>query len=263
MDEAVSLLAARLFHGGPARARPRLVAGELGGVPGGGRGPDLAHRGRPAAPGAGRAGAARRDRDAAGAARPAADAGPGAVDRPGATGGSDGRWRPRHQRADGQAARGRQRDAGRSPVAAAGRPPSGGAGPTPGLPAAAAAHRPRTAGRPRHRDGLLRRGGHRGRARRVWTGWTGRRCWSAATAASDLAAPVLRLVEHGDPAPLRAWLADGRRPRWRSRSAWSEPVPHGADTHPVRYVRIVTTSEDRALVARRRQETVLIISHEG
>ncbi len=48
MDEAVSLLAARLFHGGPAGDRPGLGAGGLGRVSRGGRRPDLAHgRGPP------------------------------------------------------------------------------------------------------------------------------------------------------------------------------------------------------------------------
>ncbi|CAM5704310.1 Integral membrane protein OS=Streptomyces violarus OX=67380 GN=FHS41_004124 PE=4 SV=1 [Streptomyces violarus] len=39
VDEATSLLAARLFHGGPGGDRPRLVAGPLGRASGGGRRP--------------------------------------------------------------------------------------------------------------------------------------------------------------------------------------------------------------------------------
>ncbi len=56
VDEAASLLAARLFHWRPRGARARLGAGGLAGVSGPGRRPHLAHRSGPAAPGAGRAG---------------------------------------------------------------------------------------------------------------------------------------------------------------------------------------------------------------
>lgn len=56
VDEATSLLAARLFHGGLGRVRPRLVPGRLAAVSGGGRGPQVAYGGGQTAPRPGRDG---------------------------------------------------------------------------------------------------------------------------------------------------------------------------------------------------------------
>ena len=255
VDRAVSLLAARLFHGGPAEPGPDWSPVELAGVSGGGRGPELAHPRRPASS---------RPRRLW---RPPSRAAPprrGALRTQAAP---PGRHATRPGRARRSAARTGQRPTARGPTLARvidrlARDDGGELSPPGWAPRSTAqreeAARPAAAAaasgrRPRRRPGATAgrrrpwccRCSRRARGRELladhvtamvccaavdtagaapgWTGWTARRCWSAARAGPTWPARCSSLVDTGTPGRCAAgWRRSASAPR--SRSGWCDPA---------------------------------------
>ncbi len=252
VDEAASLLAARLFHGGPAEAGPdwspvdwqqypeevvdrkwRTDAARLHRVldalgvrrrhgPGG-----PTPRARPSARVLDHLTARRTPRRPGRLPATSAATDPATADDSRRTAADDPLAPPRTtrpaERPQRALAAGLSAELAREEAAARPRPPPPARGRRPGrrplgrrpaaaVPAPAAPYRPRAARRPRHGDGLLRRHGHRGRGPRPRLARRPGPPGRRRTRARTWAARVLSLVEDGDPDPAARLARHARRP---------------------------------------------------